>query len=334
MIQEAMPLTTFPVAPETPPTRLDVWLMAQFAAAGDATQSRAGIQRWIKEGFVCRITPLPAGAPPFVEANPSRKVRVGEVYTVDVPTAVATELVGEDIPLTVVYEDADLLVLDKPAGLTVHPAPGHYTGTLVQALIHHCAGSLSGINGEMRPGIVHRIDKDTSGLLVVAKNDAAHRGLAKQFARHDIHRVYLAVVRGVPHPGSGTVVGNIGRHPTQRVRRAVVETGGKPAITHYRTEEVFGEAAALVSCRLETGRTHQIRVHMAHIGHPLLGDPLYGKHGPLKGMPGVEVPAGRQLLHAAELGFVHPTTGKKVLFTSALPEDMDEFLTRLRNPAM
>lgn len=312
---------TLPVAPETPPTRLDVWLLAQVGAlegAGADTYSRAGIQRWIKEGFVVRIAPAPAQP----EANPSRKVRVGEVYTVDVPAAVATELVGEDIPLNIVYEDADLIVLNKPAGLTVHPAPGNFTGTLVQALIHHCGLGLSGINGEMRPGIVHRIDKDTSGLLVAAKNDVAHRGLAKQFARHDIHRRYVALVRGVLRPPHGTVEGNIGRHPTNRIRRAVVQNSGKTAITHYTTLEVFGEAASLVTCQLETGRTHQIRVHMAHLGHPLLGDPLYGgAPKPLKGFAGIVIPA-RQMLHAAELGFVHPVTGESLHFEAEMPGDM------------
>jgi 23S rRNA pseudouridine1911/1915/1917 synthase len=298
-------------------TRLDVWLFAQFTEGN----SRAGVQRWIKEGFVTREGAL--------EANPARKVRAGEVYAVDVPAAVESELVGEDIPLDVVYEDRDLIVIDKSVGLTVHPAPGNYTGTLVQALLHHCGDSLSGINGQMRPGIVHRIDKDTSGLLVAAKHDAAHRALARQFLKHSIHRVYLALVRGRMARAEGTIHGNIGRHPTQRVRRAVVAEGGKEAVTHYKVLERFGEAATLVECQLETGRTHQIRVHMAHIGHPLLGDPLYGKHGPLKGMVDIEFP-NRQLLHAAELGFIHPTSGRMVEFKSHLPIDMNEVLMALR----
>lgn len=302
--------------------RLDVWLTAAMGEGqGDGHVSRAGVQRWIKEGYVTR-----GGA---LEANPAKKVRLGEVYDIDVPAAVASELVAEDIPLTVVYEDADLLVVDKPAGLTVHPAPGNYTGTLVQALLHHCGDSLSGINGQARPGIVHRIDKDTSGLLVVAKHDAAHRGLAKLFARHDIHRKYVAIVRGVPLRKSGTIAGDIGRNPTNRMKRAVVVEGGKPAVTHYRTVEMFGDAAAMVECMLETGRTHQIRVHMAHIGHPLLGDPMYGKNMPLKGFGALELPP-RQLLHAAELGFVHPMTGKELMFESPLPADIEVVVKRLR----
>lgn len=302
--------------------RLDVWLLAQMTAQLGEGQSRAGVQRWIKDGYVTR-----SGA---LEANPARKVRKGEVYDVDVPAAEASELVAEDIPLDVVYEDTDLLVINKPAGLTVHPAPGNYTGTLVQALLHHCGDSLSGINGEMRPGIVHRIDKDTSGLLVVAKHDVAHRGLAKQFARHDIHRKYYAIVRGVPLRKSGTVQGDIGRNPQNRMKRAVVADGsGKPAITHYRVVEVFDTAAALVECQLETGRTHQIRVHMSHIGHPLLGDPMYGRNAPLKGVGELNLPP-RQLLHAAELGFVHPVSREEMFFESPLPADMDAVLAKLR----
>ncbi|RYG59256.1 MAG: RluA family pseudouridine synthase [Alphaproteobacteria bacterium] len=286
-------------------------------------QSRAGVQRWIKDGYVTR-----AGA---LEANPARKVRLGEVYDVDVPAAEASELVPEDIPLSIVYEDSDLLVIDKPAGLTVHPAPGNYTGTLVQALLHHCGDSLSGINGEMRPGIVHRIDKDTSGLLVVAKHDVAHRGLAKQFARHDIHRKYTAIVRGVPLRKSGTIEAEIGRNPQNRMKRAVVADGtGKPAITHYRLVEIFGDAAALVQCQLETGRTHQIRVHMSYIGHALLGDPMYGRNTPLKGFGDLNLPP-RQLLHAAELGFVHPVTREEMFFESPLPADMEAVLKTLRS---
>lgn len=305
------------VAPEEAGKRLDLWLFSQVPEGN----SRAGIQRWIKEGFVTREGGL--------EANPARKVRMGEVYRVDIPQAVASELVGEDIPLQVVFEDANLIVIDKPAGLTVHPAPGNYTGTLVQALLHHCGESLSGINGQMRPGIVHRIDKDTSGLIVAAKHDAAHRALARQFLKHSIHRVYLALVRGRVARAEGTIHGNIGRHPTQRVRRAVVAEGGKPAVTHYKVLERFGEAATLVECQLETGRTHQIRVHMASIGHPLLGDPLYGKHGPLKGMAEIDVP-NRQMLHAAELGFVHPASGREMTFTSELPADMAGVLAALQ----
>lgn len=302
--------------------RLDVWLTAVMAEGQpEGHVSRAGIQRWIKEGYVTR-----GGA---LEANPAKKVRLGEVYEVDVPAAVASELVAEDIPLDVVYEDADLLVINKPAGLTVHPAPGNYTGTLVQALLHHCGDSLSGINGQARPGIVHRIDKDTSGLLVVAKHDAAHRGLARLFVRHDIHRKYIAIVRGVPRRQTGRVEGDIGRNPLNRMKRAVVTEGGKAAVTHYKVVEAFGDAAAMVECMLETGRTHQIRVHMSHIGHPLLGDPMYGKNTPLKGVGDLKLPP-RQLLHAAELGFKHPMTGEEMMFVSPLPGDILAVVESLR----
>lgn len=306
--------------------RLDVWLVGQMNADGSDGHSRAGVQRWIKEGYVTR-----AGA---LEANPARKVRAGEVYDVDVPAAVASELVAEDIPLDVVYEDADLLVINKPAGLTVHPAPGNYTGTLVQALLFHCGDSLSGINGLARPGIVHRIDKDTSGLLVVAKHDAAHRGLAKLFARHDIHRKYIAIVRGVPQRKTYTIETEIGRNPQNRMKRAVVGAGtGKPAVTHYKVVEAFGDVASMVECMLETGRTHQIRVHMAYVGHPLLGDPMYGKETRNQKLDtrlgAVEIP-NRQLLHAAELGFVHPMTKEEMFFESPLPADMEAVLAQLR----
>lgn len=315
---------TLVVEAEDVKQRLDVFMVSKVMAAG-VDCSRAGVQRWIKEGFVQRIE----GDSKLLEANPAKKVRLGEVYCLDMPEIKASELVAEDIPLEVVYEDADLLVINKEAGMTVHPAPGNWKGTLVQALMHHCGDSLSGINGQARPGIVHRIDKDTSGLLVVAKHDAAHRGLAKQFVKHDIHRLYKALVKNVPLPGTGTIFGSIGRHPTERVRRAVVQTGGKPAVTHYKMLEKFKEAAALVECTLETGRTHQIRVHMASIGHPLLGDPLYGKPGPLKGMPEVVVPK-RQMLHAAEIGFRHPMSGVWMEFEAEIPADMAELIEAMR----
>ena len=323
MVQAPPPVLTLPVGSDQPRVRLDVWLVEQVTLLG-MDCSRAGVQRWVKDGFVTREGE--------VEANPARKVRDGEVYRVDLPAVEDSTLVAEDIPLTIVYEDADLLVIDKPAGLTVHPAPGNYTGTLVQALLHHCGDSLSGINGQARPGIVHRIDKDTSGLLVVAKHDAAHRGLAKLFARHDIHRKYLAIVRGVPLRKTGTVAAEIGRNPLNRMKRAVVAEGtGKAAVTHYKVVEAFADAAAMVECMLETGRTHQIRVHMAHIGHPLLGDPMYGQgtRGVARGLQGIEIP-NRQLLHAAELGFVHPVSGEEMFFESPLPADMAAVVGALR----
>lgn len=303
-------------------TRLDVWLLAQF---DEGEQSRAGVQRWIKGGFVTRV----ASPAPVLEANPARKVRAGEEYVVDLPEVEAATMKAQEIPLNVVFEDEHLIVIDKPAGLTVHPGAGNPDGTLANALLHHCGDSLSGINGEARPGIVHRIDKDTSGLLVAAKNDVVHRGLSKLFVRHDIHRVYIALVKGKVAKAEGRIEGNIGRHPTHRVRRAVVIEGGKPAVTHYRILERFGEMATLVECRLETGRTHQIRVHMSHIGHPLLGDPLYGYGKMPKGLDVIEVP-NRQMLHAAELGFVHPMTGVELAFESPLPDDILGLLRQLR----
>jgi 23S rRNA pseudouridine1911/1915/1917 synthase len=309
--------------------RLDAWLVVQI---GSANASRVAVQRWIKEHFVRKNGEI--------EANPARKVRVGEIYTVDVPAVEAAELKPENIPLVILYEDDDLIVVDKPAGMAVHPSLGHDTGTLVHALLGHCGhlgkGGLSGINGEARPGIVHRIDKDTSGILVAAKHDRAHRGLAGQFARHDIHRAYQAIVRGVPMPAAGKVAGLIGRHPVDRKKRAVLRegtSGAKEAVTYYKVLEPL-TGAALVECRLETGRTHQIRVHMAHLGHPLLGDPMYGKSGPLKGASETANRAlkdfKRQALHAAELGFTHPMTNERLSFKSPLPADLAALLALLR----
>lgn len=236
---------------------------------------------------------------------------------------------AQDIPLTIIHEDADLIVIDKPVGLVVHPAAGNLDGTLVNALLHHCQGQLSGIGGVARPGIVHRIDKDTSGLLVVAKSDRAHEGLAQQFAAHSIDRLYAAIVYGVPQPGSGTVDSWIGRSDADRKKMAVHREGrGKHAVTHYRTLQKL-RGAALVECRLETGRTHQVRVHMAHLGHPLIGDPVYGRER--KGFKSILETLGfkRQALHAKRLGFIHPVTGEALSFDSQLPADMQELLSEL-----
>jgi 23S rRNA pseudouridine1911/1915/1917 synthase len=228
-----------------------------------------------------------------------------------------------------VFEDDHLLVVDKPAGLVVHPAAGNFDGTLVNALLHHCAGRLSGIGGVARPGIVHRIDKGTSGLLVVAKTDVAHEGLAAQFARHSIDRRYQAIVAGIPNPPSGTVDAPLARSSANRQKMAIVEDGrGKRAVTHYRLDRAL-RGASVVECRLETGRTHQVRVHMTSIGHPLLGDPVYGRsrsgHRELLKRLNFE----RQALHAAELGFIHPVTGEALSFKSAVPSDMQELLSAL-----
>ncbi|MEA3388837.1 RluA family pseudouridine synthase [Sphingobium sp. CCH11-B1] len=259
----------------------------------------------------------------------SMKVAAGQCFTIALPDPAPLDTVAQDIPLAIVHEDADLIVVDKPAGLVVHPAAGNLDGTLVNALLHHCAGQLSGIGGVARPGIVHRIDKDTSGLLVVAKSDRAHEGLARQFKDHSIDRLYAAIVYGHPLPASGTIDSWIGRSDADRKKMAVHREGrGKHARTHYRMIERL-KGAAMVECRLETGRTHQVRVHMAHIGHPLIGDPLYGRER--KGFKSILETLGfkRQALHAKTLGFIHPVTDKPLLFQSALPVDMQELLSEL-----
>ena len=267
----------------------------------------------------------------IIAAQAKVKPAPGMTFEIRVPAAVPLAAAAQDIPLVIVYEDEHLIVIDKPAGLVVHPAAGNLDGTLVNALLHHCRGQLSGIGGVARPGIVHRIDKDTSGLLVVAKSDAAHEGLARQFADHSLERAYLAIVAGLPMPINGTVTGSIARSNTNRKKMAlVVEGRGKPAVTHYATLERLGPAA-LVECRLETGRTHQVRVHLTSIGHPLLGDPVYGRTpGKLKPLLDQQHFA-RQALHAAVLGFVHPVSGAALRFESSLPADMEALLVDLRN---
>lgn len=264
-----------------------------------------------------------------IAAQASLKPAPGTAFAIVIPEAAPAEAVAQDIPLNIVFEDAHLIVVDKPAGLVVHPAAGNLDGTLVNALLHHCRGQLSGIGGVARPGIVHRIDKDTSGLLVVAKTDAAHEGLARQFADHSIHRAYLAIVGGRPSPAAGTVRGAIARSATNRKKMARVEDGrGKHAVTHYRTINDF-DGATLIECRLETGRTHQVRVHMASIGHPLLGDPVYGRN-PQRLRPILsQLHFARQALHAAELGFIHPVTEARHSFAAPLPADMAGLLVEL-----
>ena len=261
--------------------------------------------------------------------NPSMKVAAGQLFAVNIPAPAEAEAIAQDIPLNIVHEDADLIVVHKPAGLVVHPAAGNLDGTLVNALLHHCRGELSGIGGVARPGIVHRIDKDTSGLLVVAKSDRAHEGLAQQFKAHSIDRLYAAIVYGLPQPSAGTVDTWIGRSDADRKKMAVHREGrGKHAVTHYRTIERLA-GAALVECKLETGRTHQVRVHMAHLGHPLIGDPVYSRDR--KGFKTIleTLRFKRQALHAKRLGFIHPLTGQKLSFDSALPTDMQELLSEL-----
>ncbi|GAO55353.1 RluA family pseudouridine synthase [Novosphingobium sp. MD-1] len=291
------------------------------ALADASGLSRERIKALIEEGRV-----EVAGR---VAAQASSKPGPGVPFSIRVPEAAPAEAVAQDIPLAVVYEDADLIVIDKPAGLVVHPAAGNPDGTLVNALLHHCRGQLSGIGGVARPGIVHRIDKDTSGLLVVAKTDVAHEGLARQFADHSITRAYRCVTAGRPLPPAGTIRGAIGRSSHDRKKMALVEEGrGKHAVTHYRTLAPLDEAA-LVECRLETGRTHQVRVHLASIGHALLGDPVYGRTPsrlrPLLSRLGFR----RQALHAAELGFLHPVGGQPLHFASPTPVDMRELIVEL-----
>ena len=263
-----------------------------------------------------------------VMANASAKAAAGQSFVLAVPPPEPLAAEPQAIPIKVVFEDADLIVVDKPAGMVVHPAAGNASGTLVNALLHHCAGRLSGINGVARPGIVHRIDKDTSGLLVVAKSDAAHEGLARQFADHSIERAYLAVVNGHPMPPAGTVDARIGRSDANRKKMAVLSpdsSRGKHAVTHYKTLKLMNNCA-LVECRLETGRTHQVRVHMASIGHALLGDPTYGRpHAKLRPVLSA-LGFRRQALHAAVLGFVHPGSGETIRFESELPLDMRELI--------
>ncbi|WP_395020540.1 RluA family pseudouridine synthase [Dongia sp.] len=268
--------------------------------------------------------------------DPALRVKPGQVFALEIPPAAPAGPQGQAIALNIVYEDDDLIVIDKPAGMVVHPAPGNPDNTLVNALIAHCGESLSGIGGEKRPGIVHRIDKDTSGLIVAAKNDAAHKALSAAFAAHHIERAYLCLVWGLPSPTAGEITGNIGRHPVDRKRMAVVSRGGKHAVTHYRVLKSFGLGAALVECRLETGRTHQIRVHMAKIGHPLIGDPTYGKPTaarrnrlPPEARQAAEA-FPRQALHATLLGFDHPRTGKHLRWASESPQDLRRLEQTLR----
>lgn len=324
------------------PARLDKALAA--AVPEEAALSRSRLMRMIAEGAVSR-----AGQ---VVTDPRAKVAAGEVYALRLDPAAEVETRAEAIALSVVWEDGDLIVIDKPAGMVVHPAPGSPTGTLVNALLAHCGDSLSGIGGARRPGIVHRIDKDTTGLLVIAKSDRAHHGLAAQFEDHSVNRRYLAVVHGVPNANDPRLRGirgvtfesggilkiatGLARHRTDRQRQAVVWEQGRHAVTRARVLEEFQGVAALLECWLETGRTHQIRVHMAHAGHGLLGDATYGGKrrlsprlfGAAAAALGNDFP--RQALHAATLGFVHPVTGETLEFSSDLPSDMAGLLAGLR----
>ena len=297
------------------------WRLDRALADAIPTLSRERLKALIRSGAV------EAGGKPL--RDPALKVHGEEAIRVAVPDPAPAHNEPQDIPLTIVFEDEHLLVVDKPAGLVVHPAAGNLDGTLVNALLHHCGGSLSGIGGVARPGIVHRIDKDTSGLLVVAKTDVAHEGLARQFAAHSIDRRYLAIVNGIPKAKEGTIDAPLARSAAHRKKIAIVEgRRGKRAVTHWKRLNVLKDAA-LVECRLETGRTHQVRVHMASIGHPLVGDPVYGRAGKTHGKILKELQFHRQALHAAELGFIHPATKHRLSFSSPMPPDMQELFNAL-----
>lgn len=291
--------------------RIDVFLAEKLEG-----KTRSAVQKLVAEGHVSING---------TSASKNSKLHAGDVVTVEEPEPKSLNVEAEDIPLSIVYEDADLLVVNKPKGMVVHPAAGNETGTLVNALLYHCRDSLSGINGVIRPGIVHRIDKDTSGLLIVAKNDNAHVRLAEQIERHSFSRVYHAVVYGNVKENEGTIETQLGRHPNDRKKMAVLSSGGRRAVTHFRVLERYGSFTYL-ELRLETGRTHQIRVHMASMGHPVAGDPVYGPKKVLSFLDG-------QCLHAKTIGFVHPTTGEYLEFDSALPKVFENFLEKLRREA-
>ena len=325
------------VTPELAVMRLD-----RLLAAALPQQSRTRLKALIAGGQV-----LSGG---LALRDPAAKVKAGVEIEVMVPAlAVAADLRAQDIPLSIVYEDAHVIVIDKPAGLVVHPAAGNPDGTLVNALLAHCGASLKGIGGEARPGIVHRIDKDTSGLIVAAKSELAHRSLGKQFAAHAIDRLYWAVVWGAPREPAGTISTQINRSPANRQKMAVVHSGGRHAVTHYEVLRLFakgrpwpdpapdwqhmpygewrqGAVASLIACKLETGRTHQVRVHLAHLGHPLIGDAVYGRP---KTVQGLTLTMARQALHAVRLGFQHPKTHKQMRFESPPPADYQALLAAL-----
>jgi 23S rRNA pseudouridine1911/1915/1917 synthase len=267
--------------------------------------------------------------------EPSRKVKTGECFVVDIPEAEPAEPQPQALDLDILYEDSDLLVVDKPAGMVVHPAPGNPDNTLVNALLAHCGQGLSGIGGVRRPGIVHRLDKDTSGVMVVAKNDATHQALSRLFASHNLTRIYQALVWGGPKENAGVIEAAIGRHPVDRKRMAIRRSSGRAAITEYWVERRFGSAlrpmASLMGAKLRTGRTHQVRVHLAHLGCPVVGDPVYGRKSGNAAAPASLKTFGRQALHAAVLAFRHPGTGKEMRFATELPQDFRILLSELNS---
>ena len=305
--------------PGAEPMRLDLFICRELAG-----ETRATVQRLIEAGNV------------LVDGKTSRsslKLKGGERIRVEIPPPLPAEPQPEAIPLEVLYEDSDLIVIDKRAGMVVHPGAGNSSGTLVNALLAHCS-DLSGIGGELRPGIVHRLDKDTSGVLVAAKSDRAHHSLSNQFSVHSVKRIYQALVYGSPKEDGGKIEGIIGRHPTERVRLSGKAKSGKHAVTRWRVKERYGRVS-LVELRLETGRTHQIRVHLSEAGHPLLGDPLYPDGGRFNNLTDPQLrklitALGRQALHARTLGFIHPATGEFIEFTTELPEDMAALIDYLR----
>lgn len=309
MDQEAQ-VQEFMVEAEQDGERLDRYLTLIYAE-----QSRSFFQKLIKGGHV-RVNDKEITKAGYV-------LTVGDVVAASIPEAQSVAIEAEDIPLDILYEDADVLIVNKPKGMVVHPSAGHYSGTLVNAIMYHCSDSLSGINGEIRPGIVHRIDMDTTGALIVCKNDAAHTDIAEQIKEHTVTRKYRGIVCGVVKVEEGTIEGAIGRHPTQRKKMAINEKNGKPAITHYKVLQRFAKYTYM-EFQLETGRTHQIRVHMSSIGHPLLGDELYGnpKNLAMKGLQG-------QTLHAMIIGFVHPSTHEYMEFEAPLPEYFQNLLHKL-----
>ncbi len=308
MENETFTLQSFEAGDEQADMRLDKLLAVVYP-----DESRSFFQKLIKSGDV-----MVNGKD---QVKSSLTIQAGDLIEVRIPAAKSVAILPEDIPLDILYEDDDVLVVNKPKNMVVHPAPGHYTGTLVNAILYHCRDSLSGINGEIRPGIVHRIDKDTTGALIVCKNDHAHKNIAEQIKAHSVTRVYNGILQGTLKDEEGTVRGAIGRDPNNRLRMAINEKNGKPSVTHYHVL-AQNNGYSLCEFRLETGRTHQIRVHMASIGHPLLGDPLYGpKNPPVKHLEG-------QCLHAKTIGFMHPTTGEYVEVEAPWPDYFQALLKR------
>ena len=305
-----MKMESFEVEAEQEGERLDKFLSIIYPEF-----SRAFFQKLIKSKQVS-VNETPQKA--------SYCVKIDDIVTVEIPDAVETTIEPENIPLDILYEDDDVLIVNKPKGMVVHPSAGHYSGTLVNAIMYHCKDTLSGINGEIRPGIVHRIDMDTTGSLIVCKNDEAHVNIAQQIKEHSVNRIYVGIVCGYVKEDSGTVEGAIGRHPIERKKMAINEKNGKPAITHYKVLERF-KNHTYMQFKLETGRTHQIRVHMASIGHPLLGDTLYSSgRSPFKHLQG-------QCLHAKTIGFIHPKTGEYMEYSAPLPEYFEKLLCLLKS---